>query len=72
MNDSNPLFLALFMGMVLTGAALILSIPPLFSPHEPYQVLLTGVLGVLSLALAAGASYLRPGKPRAPDPSADE
>ena len=71
-KGSNALFLVLFIGMTLTGAALILSIPTLFGPHEPYHVGTAGVLGGLYLAFAVGTFYLRPTKPRSPDRKADE
>lgn len=56
-------FLTAFIGMVLTSAALILTIPPLFGPHEPYQVWITGVLACLAAACAVGAMSLRPAPP---------
>lgn len=71
-DTSNSLFLALFIGMVVTGAALILSIPPLFGPHEPHQARTTGVLGGLSLAFAVGTLHSRPRRPRPTDRNADE
>jgi hypothetical protein len=65
-------FLALFIGMSLAGAALILSVPPLFRPHERYQVWITVTLGCLSLLLAAGMLYLRLEQPRRSGPGADD
>lgn len=69
---SNALFLALFIGMASVGAALIWSVPPLFSPHEPYRVWMTGILGSLFLVLTVGTLYLRPTKRRPSEPNADE
>lgn len=71
-NMSNMLFLALLIGMALAAAALILSVPPLFRPHERYQVWITGTLGCLSLVLAVGTLYLRPTQPRRSGPGADD
>ncbi len=71
-RESSAIFLALLMGMAFTGAALIWSIPPLFSPHEPDRVWTTAVLGGLFGALAVGTLYLRPTRPRTSERKADE
>ena len=57
---SSALFIAVLLGFALTGAALILSIPPLFGPHEPSQVWTTAGLAGLAIVLAGGMLYLRP------------
>ncbi|QBI18492.1 hypothetical protein ER308_02190 [Egibacter rhizosphaerae] len=71
MNASKT-FLALFIGMTLTGAAIILLIPSLFEPHEPYLVWAIGILGGLFVVLAVGVLYLRPAKPPPPEQNAGE
>lgn len=68
----NKKFLTMFVGMSVAGAALIWSIPPLFGPHDTYQVWITAVLGCLFLALAVGVLYLRPARPRSTKPDTDE
>lgn len=68
----NALFLTLLIGTALVGAGLIWSIPALFSPHEPYQVWVTGILGGLFVILAVGTLYLRPPNPRSSHGKADE
>jgi hypothetical protein len=58
-NMSNLLPVVLLIGMALAAGAFILSVPPLFRPHEQHQVWITGTLGCLSLVLAVGTLYLR-------------
>lgn len=65
MQKSNALFLILLIAMALTSAGLILSIPPLFRPHEPTQVWITGTLGCLALVFAVGTLLARPAPPKA-------
>ena len=69
-NMSNMLPVVLLIGMALAAAAFILSIPPLFRPHEPYQVWIAATLGCLSLMLAAATLYMR-FTPRGAGPGAD-
>lgn len=62
-KDSSVVpFLIAFMGMVLAGCALILLIPTLFRPHEPWQTGAAVALGCLALALGWFAQRLRPPK----------
>jgi len=56
---TTKLFLSVFIAMIVTASGLILSIPPLFGPHEPYQAWITGVLGVLAVTLAIVTLILR-------------
>lgn len=59
-HKSTWLFPAIVFTLGLTAAALILSIPPLFSPYEPYQLWLTLVLGGLTMTLGAAVVLMRP------------
>jgi hypothetical protein len=68
-ETSSPLFIAVLLGFALTGAALILSIPPLFEPHEPARAWTTAGLAGLAIVLAVGMLHLRPG--RRPPPAGD-
>lgn len=68
-DTSSPLFIVVLLGFALTGAALILSIPSLFEPHEPAQVWTTAGLAGLAIVLAVGMLHLRLG--RRPPPAGD-
>ncbi len=57
---TNRLFFGIFIAMALAAAALILSIPPLFSLHEQYRLWLTLVLGGLTVALGVAVVLMRP------------
>ncbi|WP_461169372.1 hypothetical protein [Arthrobacter sp. Z1-15] len=41
-QKTNRLFLGTFIGLAVLGSALLLSLPALFSPHDPAQLWLTG------------------------------
>lgn len=59
-QKTNRLFLVTLIVLALVGATLILSVPPLFSPHETYQLWLTLILGGLTMALGAVMIVMRP------------
>ena len=56
----NRLFLTFLIGFSVSAAALILTIPAIFGPHEPQQAMLTMILGAVTAILAVGALLLRP------------
>ena len=58
-HKTNRLFLGTFIGMAVLGAALLLSIPGLFSPHDSQRLWLTGILGGLTLLLAGAVLGMR-------------
>lgn len=45
-------FLAVFSAMVAAGAGLVLTLPALFGPHDPYQAWVAALLGAITLAAA--------------------
>lgn len=59
-QKTNWLFPGAILAFALAAAALILTIPPLFAAHEPYQVWLTSVLGVLTVVLGIAVILMRP------------
>jgi len=63
-NKTNRVFVGLLIAMALAASALVLSIPALFGPHEPYQFWLTGTLGALTAILGTALTLLRPPKNR--------
>lgn len=71
-HTSDALFIVVLLGFACTGAALILSIPPLFEPHEPARVWTTAGLAGLAIVLAVGMLRLRPGRRSPPAGNADE
>lgn len=71
-ETSSPLFIAVLLGFALTGAALILSIPPLFEPHEPARAWTTAGLAGLAIGLALSMLRLRPGRRPPPGGNAHE
>lgn len=56
----NRTFLALFIGLIVSGAALLLALPVIFGPHESGQAMLTMVLGGITLVFAVGVVLMRP------------
>jgi hypothetical protein len=64
MRNVFTLPMVLVIGTALAGSAFILSVPPLFRPHEQNQVWITGALGCLFLILAAGMLYLKYSSPQ--------
>lgn len=52
-------FLVAFGAMSLAGAVPMLSIPPLFGQHRPYQEQVAGWAGGLCVVLAATVDFLR-------------
>jgi hypothetical protein len=58
----NRIFLTLFIGLVVSGAALILTLPAIFSPHESIQIMLTLILGGVTAIFAIGVILMRPQK----------
>ncbi|GAB3534649.1 hypothetical protein GCM10027403_10920 [Arthrobacter tecti] len=58
-QNSNHRFLTILVAMALSAAALILSVPPLFEAHEPYQLWLTLTLAALTGALGAAVLVMR-------------
>ncbi|NJC23401.1 hypothetical protein BJ994_002477 [Arthrobacter pigmenti] len=58
-QKSNRRFLTVLVAMAFTAAALILSVPPLFEAHEPYQLGLTLTLAALASALGAAVLVMR-------------
>ncbi|TYC96306.1 hypothetical protein FQ377_14040 [Arthrobacter echini] len=58
----NRTFLALFIGLVVSGAALILTLPAIFGPHESSQAMLTMILGGVTAIFAIGTILMRPQK----------
>lgn len=71
-KGSNATFLVAFTGMFVAGAALILSLPPLFRPHEPHQVWIAGALASLFVAFALGTLWLRSKGSRLAERNTDE
>lgn len=59
-------------GMALAAAATILSIPPLFSPHDAGLRLLLGVFVGAFLMFWAGSRYLRSSGPWRTEPNGDD
>lgn len=49
----------LILAFALAAAGLVVSIPPLFGPHEPYQAWLTGALAIVTVALAVATFHVR-------------
>jgi hypothetical protein len=58
----NRIFLTLFIGLVVSGAALILTLPAIFGPHESIQTMLTLILGGVTAIFAIGVILMRPQK----------
>ena len=65
-------FLVAFGAMALAGAVLILSIPPLFGQHQPYQEQVTGWAAGLLAVLAAIVVLLRTAARRRPQSTGTE
>lgn len=59
-NKTNRVLLGLLIAMALAAAALVLTIPALFGPHEPHQFWLTAVLGGITAVLGIALILLRP------------
>ncbi|TFD86962.1 hypothetical protein E3T61_13905 [Cryobacterium lactosi] len=55
-------FFALFIGLVVSGAALVLTLPAIFGPHESSQAALTMILGGVTAIFAIGIILMRPKK----------
>ncbi|WP_341393251.1 hypothetical protein [Arthrobacter sp. G119Y2] len=66
-QKTNRLFLGTFIGLAVLGSALLLSLPALFSPHDPAQLWLTGTLGGLTLLLAVAVLVMRFRQQRFPE-----
>ncbi|KQO03002.1 hypothetical protein ASF21_01245 [Arthrobacter sp. Leaf234] len=61
MSNTTPrAFLALFIGLFIAGAALVLSLPAVFGPHEHYQAWLAMILGGVTAVLAVAVILMRP------------
>ena len=65
-------FLVAFGAMALAGAVLILSIPPLFGQHQPFQEQVTGWAGGLFVVLAVIVVFLKAGARRRSQPTGTE
>ena len=65
-------FLIVLTGLVLAAVPLILLIPALFGPHQPWLERAAGVLGCLVLAFGWGVLRLRPEIPRTDRPSTEQ
>lgn len=59
-NATNRMLLGLVIGLSLSGAALVLSLPAVFGPHEPYQAWLAMILGGVTAVLAVAVILMRP------------
>lgn len=59
-NTTNRMLLGLVIGLSLSGAALVLSLPAVFGPHEPYQAWLATILGGVTAVLAVAVILMRP------------
>lgn len=57
-------FMTVFVGLVVSASTLLLLIPVLFRPHEPWLAWAATGAGCLALAFGCGAMYLRPGRSR--------
>ena len=63
----NRLFLIALIAFSVVGAALILTLPALFSPHQEFQAQLSGFLSGLTLVLGITTLALRPPRRTARD-----
>lgn len=59
----SSLLLTCIIGLALTGAALILLVPPMFNPEGTNNAWLIGGLALLALVFAAGALRWKPSSP---------
>lgn len=57
-------FMTVFIGLVVSASALLLLIPVLFRPHEPWLAWAAMVTGCLALVFGWGALHLRPSRSR--------
>ena len=64
---ASRLFLVSLIAFAVAGAALILTIPPLFGEYVPNQAWLSGLLSGLTLVFGVTTLALRPHRGTAPE-----
>lgn len=60
-------FLVVFIAMVAAGAGLVLTLPALFGPHDPYQVWVAALFGAITLGAAVAVILMKPPPTEKPD-----